>query len=202
MRTYITALMLVTTLGLVSCGGGNETSSTGTPVVAQATVWTPYSNGGCTNSISFASGCTNSQTNNKTSCGSGPALNQAQFTACNNAIQSANQSQCSALGDEVLWTGGSCQFTTCAATGQGCNVPFIPPTAAPCLVSGTYGGDGALLTATTDPTLAQCATLLVDIATGNPWNIYSNGGCLTSWNYGGNGPALSPKQFNACNSKN
>jgi hypothetical protein len=38
MRIYITALMLATTLGLVSCGGGNETTSTGTPVVAQATI--------------------------------------------------------------------------------------------------------------------------------------------------------------------
>jgi len=37
MRTYITALMLVTTLGLVSCGGGNETSSNSASIVGQAT---------------------------------------------------------------------------------------------------------------------------------------------------------------------
>jgi len=228
-RAYITSFLAA--LALVACGGGNDVASSGAtavsaaapvtttvtpeakingqvdertgiaPVAAQLTVWTVYSNGGCTNSITFASGCTNSQTNNVTSCGKGPALNQAQETACMNAVPSANQSQCSALGDQVLWTGGSCQYTTCAATGQNCNVPYIPPTAAPCLVSQTYGGTEPLLTATTDPTLAQCATLLVYIATGNPWNVYSNGGCGLSWNYGGNGYALSPHQFNACNSQ-
>ena len=29
MRTYITAFMLVATLGLVSCGGGNDVASSG-----------------------------------------------------------------------------------------------------------------------------------------------------------------------------
>jgi len=49
-----------------------------------------------------------------------------------------------------------------------------------CLASATYGGTGPLLTDTTVPTLAQCAGVLPGIATGNPWTIFSNGGCLHS----------------------
>ena len=78
MRSYITALMLLATLGLVSCGGGNDGASTGssvtaTPVVAKihirdrydpklldprsydgcvpsiAPPWSAYANGGCGN---------------------------------------------------------------------------------------------------------------------------------------------------------
>jgi hypothetical protein len=93
MRSYITALMLLATLGLVSCGGGNEGASTGTPVVAQATLWSPYANGGCANSQTFE-------------VGSGPALTQAQQTACTNALTNASNmvnpvsayAQCNALG--------------------------------------------------------------------------------------------------------
>lgn len=36
MRTYITALMLVITLGLVSCGGGNDVASSGASAVSAA----------------------------------------------------------------------------------------------------------------------------------------------------------------------
>jgi hypothetical protein len=36
MRTYITAFMLVATLGLVSCGGGNDVASTGASAVSAA----------------------------------------------------------------------------------------------------------------------------------------------------------------------
>ena len=96
MRTFITALMLATSLGLVSCGGGNDGASTGTPVVAQATIWTPQSNGGCGNSSSFN--------------GSGPALTQAQQTACTNAI----------LG--LPWT-GYITYDLCIAMG-GTNAIF------------------------------------------------------------------------------
>ena len=37
MRTYITAFMLVVTLGLVSCGGGNDVASSGASAVSAAT---------------------------------------------------------------------------------------------------------------------------------------------------------------------
>jgi len=106
MRTYLTAFMLAATLGLVSCGGGNEGASTGTPVVAQAT---------------------------------------------------------------------------------------IAQTVEACTASATYGGTGALLTSTTAPTLFQCATALPNIATGNPWTPYSNGGCMNS-----DGTNLTPTQQIAC----
>lgn len=36
MRTFITAFMLVATLGLVSCGGGNDVASTGASAVSAA----------------------------------------------------------------------------------------------------------------------------------------------------------------------
>ena len=55
------------------------------------------------------------------------------------------------------------------------------------------------MTATTTPTLAQCAAALPGIATGNPWTPYSNGGCGYSPSYGGSGPALTNAQQNACN---
>jgi hypothetical protein len=112
------------TLVLTSCGGGNDGASTGTPVVAQATIggacyygsnynsvfniqdgitcWTadgwslfyPTANGGCGKSSSFG--------------GNGPALTVAQQAACNYAIygpapgegvyQGANLLQCNSLG--------------------------------------------------------------------------------------------------------
>ena len=99
-------LFSVATLFLTSCGGGNETTSTGTPVVAQVT---------------------------------------------------------------------------------------IAQTVEACTASATYGGTGALLTSTTAPTLFQCATALPNIATGNPWSPYSNGGCLNSAL-----PTLTPTQQSAC----
>ena len=142
MRTYITTLMLVVTLGLVSCGGGNDVASSGAtavsaaaptpastttatasapstttaattttepkvngqidertgvaPVVAQATIWTPYSNGGCINSSSWNAG------------GTGPAITQAQQNACIVAINNTTTyGQCIALGNIAsnCWSG-------------------------------------------------------------------------------------------------
>ena len=72
MRIYLTALMLVITLGLVSCGGGNETASTGASVTAQATTATVLA---CNTSASFG--------------GAGPALTNTTnptLEACNAAI--------------------------------------------------------------------------------------------------------------------
>jgi hypothetical protein len=99
MRSYLTALMLLATLGLASCGGGNEGASTGTPVVAQATIFDPTANGGCGNSWSFD--------------GNGPPLHPNQQTACTNASNTANQTQCSALGGS--W---SCSFLGSYACGN------------------------------------------------------------------------------------
>ena len=74
----------------------------------------------------------------------------------------------------------------------------IAQTVVACTASATYGGTGALLTATTAPTLAQCAAALPGIATGNPWTVYSNGGCWNSSNFSGGGPTLTSAQNNAC----
>jgi len=69
MRTYLTALMLAVTLGLVSCGGGNDGASTGTPVVAQMTISTATV--ACVGtlvsecpSVTSESACPNSYSNN------------------------------------------------------------------------------------------------------------------------------------------
>jgi|TARA_R110000868_G_scaffold357419_1_gene618896 hypothetical protein len=84
-KKLLVLLFSLATLGLVSCGGGNDGASTGTPVVAQATIWTPTANGGCGNSSSLL--------------GSGPALTNTQVNACANALNNAtNQQTCSALG--------------------------------------------------------------------------------------------------------
>ena len=89
--------MLAVTLVLTSCGGGNDGASTGTPVVAQATIASWCSNFnfqyGGTGSTNIC-GCANSSTFG----GSGPALNQSQEIACIYAIYTVDNAQCSALG--------------------------------------------------------------------------------------------------------
>jgi len=99
-KKLLVLLFSLATLGLMSCGGGNEGASTGTPVVAQATLctapqcpsppnpWTVYSNGGCANSSYFQNG------------GNGPAFYfGSQINACNDAVYYATTiKQCSALG--------------------------------------------------------------------------------------------------------
>jgi hypothetical protein len=72
MRIYITALMLAVTLVLTSCGGGNQSSSTGSSVTAQATTATVLA---CNASASFG--------------GAGPLLTETSnptLEACNAAI--------------------------------------------------------------------------------------------------------------------
>jgi len=115
MRTYLISLLAALTL--LSCGGGNDVASSGAsavsavasistttptepkvngqidertgvaPVVAQLTVWTVYSNGGCGNSVSvnlFANG---------------PSITNAQVRACITAAGYAQTlAQCNALG--------------------------------------------------------------------------------------------------------
>ena len=124
MRTFITTLMLVATLGLLSCGGSNDVASSGAsavsaaaapsavskpatpttepkvngqidertgvaPVVAQATIWSPQSNGGCGNSLSV----------NLFANPAGPNLTNAQVNACVTAAFAAQTlAQCNALG--------------------------------------------------------------------------------------------------------
>jgi len=137
-KKLLVLLFSLVTLGLMSCGGGNDVTSSGAsavsaaapatasassaitstlitttepkvngqidertgvaPVVAQATIWTVYSNGGCAKSFG----------------GHGPRLTQAQQNACNQAVGIANNcgpgssyatiyAQCSALGGDLMW---------------------------------------------------------------------------------------------------
>jgi len=86
-KKQLVLLSSLASLALVSCGGGNDSASTGTPEVAMVVVWTPYDNGGCGNSVSvnlFASG---------------PPLNNAQVDACVSAALTAQTlAQCNPLG--------------------------------------------------------------------------------------------------------
>ena len=137
MRTYITAFMLVATLGLVSCGGGNDVASSGAtavsaaapstpttsapkvngqvdehtgvaPVVAALTAWSPTANGGCGNS-SFWGGL-----------GTGPALTPTQQNACANALTNASLSQCTPLGGYMQGCYSAQCISIVAAKMMGC----------------------------------------------------------------------------------
>ena len=78
-KKLLILLFSLTSLALTSCGGGNEGASTGSPVVAQATIFDPTANGGCGNSSSYK--------------GSGPVLTKEQRMACIIALTIANNSQ-------------------------------------------------------------------------------------------------------------
>ena len=126
MRIYITALMLIATLGLASCGGGNDVASNGqidertgvAPVVGQMTVasWcSTYSNSalgsinwnvcGCGQSSSFG--------------GSGSALNNSQFAACSFAFSDAfSNAQCTSLGGGWVWGNASCACIASTTNAQ------------------------------------------------------------------------------------
>ena len=126
MRIYITALMLAITLGLVSCGGGNDGASNGqidertgvAPVAAQMTVasWcSTYSNPaagfinwnvcGCGQSSSFG--------------GSGSALNMNQQAACDLAFSDAfSKAQCTSLGGGWVWGNSTCACIASTTNAQ------------------------------------------------------------------------------------
>ena len=99
-KKLLVLLFSLASLALVSCGGGNDSASTGTPEVAMV-VWTPYDNGGCGNSVSvnlFANG---------------PPITNAQVDACVNAAFVAQTlAECNALGGSFspqVITYGSCE---------------------------------------------------------------------------------------------
>ena len=141
MRTYLTAFMLLATLGLASCGGSNDVASSGATAASAAA---------STSTTTPTEAKLNGQVDERT--GVAPVV--APMT--------------------------------------------IAQTVVACTASATYGGTGALLTATTAPTLAQCATALPGYATGNPWTVYSNTGCGDASNFSGGGPTLTSAQYNAC----
>jgi len=119
MRTYLTALMLIATLGLVSCGGGNDVASSGTSAVSAAapsTATTPSTSepkisgqiDERTGVAPVAAQMTIWTVYSNGGCGYRSnyyGLGEVQLNACNNAINNAtdtkNFSQCIALGG--LW---------------------------------------------------------------------------------------------------
>jgi|APCry1669189241_1035207.scaffolds.fasta_scaffold39339_2 hypothetical protein len=80
------------------------------PVVAQATIWTPYSNGGCLNNQTFGGFW-------------GPLLTQAQYNACMYATDSTTTAAgCGALGGSWQWStlvGTTTPAAICIAGGSG-----------------------------------------------------------------------------------
>ena len=116
-KKLLVLLFSLTSLALMSCGGGNDVASTGAsavsaaasattttatepkvngqidertgvaPAAAQMTVWTVYSNGGCGNSISV------------NLFNIGPPITNAQVRACiTAALYAQTLAQCTALG--------------------------------------------------------------------------------------------------------
>ena len=125
MRTYITTLLLATTLILASCGGGNDVASSGASAVSAAapasnaspasapstpatTATEPKVNGQIderTGVAPMAAQMTvwtpylNGGCGNSSSFGgTGPALTNAQNRACFLAFLASTNTQCSALG--------------------------------------------------------------------------------------------------------
>ena len=147
MCTYLTSLMLLASLALVACGGGNDVASSGATAVSAAAAPSAVSKP--------ATPTTEPKVNGQVDERTGVAPVVAQMS--------------------------------------------IAQTVTACTASATYGGTGALLTTTTAPTLAQCATALPGYATGNPWTVYSNTGCGNSSNFSGrSGPASNQAQQTAC----
>jgi len=104
------------------------------PVVAQATVWTPYGTRGCAQSSSF--------------CGYGPALTSQQYAACivELAVDTnmSNTAQCQ-------WAGGEWTPYVYAGTGYFCSVTctnkalWSPYANGGCAQSSSFGGSGPAL---------------------------------------------------------
>jgi hypothetical protein len=203
MRSYLTALMLLATLGLVSCGGGNDGASTGTPVVAQVTV---------------------ALAGEVSSCGSIPivyARSGAYYSKLNQCRSSyevlkAPQPGQTGIGmmcivlpppEPVAGAVGACQVgmiqTVIAA------LPVWSPTAnGGCGESSSYGGTGPVLNAAQQQACgeafveayndeynaSQCSALggnlWWEICTVASWSPTANGGCANSSSFGGSGPAL------------
>ena len=180
MRIYSNALMLVTTLGLVSCGGGNETTSTGTSVTAQATTDTVLA---CNASASFD--------------GAGPVLTDTTnptLEACNAAIAfTCNASMTYGGTEPALTATTSPSLKTCTAVMNesspnggkllaGQATIWTPYSNGGCANSIIFGGSGPMLNATRQ---AACSNAISNatiqpqcLALGGFWNGgFSGGNC-------------------------
>jgi hypothetical protein len=202
-KKLLILLFSLASLALVSCGGGNDGASTGTPVVAQVTV---------------------ALAGEVSSCGSIPivyARNGAYYSKLNQCRSSyevlkAPQPGQTGIGmmcivlpppEPVAGAVGACQVgmiqTVIAA------LPVWSPTAnGGCGKSSSFGGTGPVLNAaqqqacgeafseafTDEYNASQCSALggnlWSEICIVASWSPTANGGCANSSSFGGSGPAL------------
>ena len=142
MRTFITALMLLATLGLVSCGGGNDVASSGASAVSAAAPVTTTTATASAPSTAATEPKVNGQVDERTGVapvvaqmtpwsptanggcanswmfgyGNGPTLTNAQYYACSSALGNVSSSQqCTALGGLVCNICGhdNCRLAFC-----------------------------------------------------------------------------------------
>jgi hypothetical protein len=156
-KKLLVLLFSLATLVLTSCGGGNQSSSTGSSVTAQATTATVSA---CNASASFG--------------GAGPLLSDTTnptLEACNAAIAfTCNASTTFGGTEPALTAATSPPIKTCIAVMNESNsngakvlvgqATLAAPISAACKASKTFGGTGPLLTTTTNPTLEICTVLL------------------------------------------
>jgi len=187
MRTYLTAFMLAVTLGLVSCGGGNQSSSTGSSVTAQATTATVSA---CNASASFG--------------GAGPLLNETSnptLEACNAAIAfTCNASTTFGGAEPALTATSSPSLKTCLAVMNESNSNGVKVLAGQMTVGGSvtyytqnFGGNsyGAFLGNSLYPcAFASNSNQAIVSCLNSSVNqfafFYLNGATYYSQNFGGN----------------
>jgi len=119
MRTYLISLLIILTL--TSCGGGNDGASTGSPVVAQATIG---GNGGLSQKRAFPGGVDNASCNFDTGiCG----VNCGDFGGRNSVVvylqnQGTPQQSyaCQCPSGCISYSSGGAATVTCTLSDTTC----------------------------------------------------------------------------------
>ena len=182
-KKLLVLLFSLATLGLVSCGGGNDVASSGASAVSAAapvnspdasTTSTPLSTPSTEPKVS---GQANDQSRvapvaaqarvwtpygtsgcaqSSSFCGYGPALTSQQYAAC--IVELAVDTSMS-YSAQCQWAGGEWTYVNSVTGSYYCNV--------------------------------SCSNKAL-------WSPYANGGCVQSSSFGGSGPALTSQQYAAC----
>ena len=194
MRTYITAFMLVATLGLVSCGGGNDVASSGASAVSAAAPVTT------TTATAPSTAATEAKVNGQVDERTGVAPVVAQATLCTGPCPSPPNPWTVYYGVCTKSTsfGGMDRPLTPAQTSACIALvaqATVAQTVEACEASASYGGTGPRFT---DPIIQHCWDALPGYAWGSPWVVTNYGGCARSSSFGGSGPALNTAQQYAC----
>jgi len=183
-KKLLVLLFSLASLGLVSCGGGNDVASSGASAVsaaAPATTTEPKVNG---------------QVDERT--GVAPVV--AQATLCTGPCPSPPNPWTVYYGVCAKSTtfGGSDRPLT-PAQKSACITEVAQATVAQtveaCEASASYGGTGPRFT---DPIIQHCWDALPGYAWGSPWLVTFFGGCARSSSFGGSEPALTLAQKDAC----